>query len=127
MTLSLSSTDPLFPTFPNTLPGFPPGAVLPARSIQEISPDLENEHAWTASVGFQRQLGARTSVAVDANINRGIKHGFLDMNAPAPIPKDQLNAALAANPNAIVRTAGAGRSDAAASCRARMASGTWTC
>ena len=74
--------------------------MLPARSIQEISPDLENEHAWTASIGFQRQLGARTSVAVDANINRGIKHGFLDMNAPVPIPKDVLNAALAANPNA---------------------------
>jgi hypothetical protein len=104
VTLSLNSTDPLFPTFPNTLPGFPPGAVLPARSIQEISPDLENEHAWTSSVGVQHQLGARTSMAVDFNINRGVKHGFLDMNAPAPIPKDQLNAALSANPNAIVRT-----------------------
>src|SRR5688572_7052718 len=104
VTLSLNSTDPLFPTFPNVLQGFPPGAVLPARSIQEISPDLENEQAWTASVGFQRQIGARTSVAVDANMNRGVKHGFLDMNAPAPIPKDQLNAALSANPNAIVRT-----------------------
>jgi hypothetical protein len=78
--------------------------VLPARSIQEISPDLENERAWTASIGLQRQLGPRTSVAVDANINRGIKHGFLDMNAPVPIPRDVLNAALAANPNAIVRT-----------------------
>ena len=104
VTLSLNNTDPLFPTFPNVLPGFPPGAVLPARSIQEISPDLENEQAWTASVGFQRQIGARTSVAVDANMNRGIKHGFLDMNAPAPIPKDQLNAALSTNPNATVRT-----------------------
>ena len=104
VTLSLNSTDPLFPVFPNVLPGFPPGAVLPARSIQEISPNLENEQAWTASVGFQRQLGARTSVAVDANLNRGIKHGFLDLNAPAPIPKDQLNAALSPNPNATVRT-----------------------
>jgi outer membrane receptor protein involved in Fe transport len=104
VTLSLNSTDPLFPVFPNVLPGFPPGAVLPARSIQEISPDLENEQAWTASVGFQRQLGARTSVAIDANINRGIKHGFLDMNAPVPIPRDQLNAALASNPNATIRT-----------------------
>ena len=104
VTLSLAANDPLFPVFPNVLPGFPPGAVLPARSIQQISPDLENEQAWTASVGFQRQLGARTSVAVDANVNRGIKHGFLDMNAPAPIPKDQLNAALSANPSAIVRT-----------------------
>ena len=104
VTLSLSPTDPLFPTFPNVLPGFPPGAVLPARSIQEISPDLENEQAWQASFGVQRQIGPRTSVAIDANINRGIKHGFLDMNAPAPIPKDQLNAALATNPSAIVRT-----------------------
>ena len=92
MTVSLTPTDPLFPTFPNALPAFPPGAVLPARNIQEISPDLENEHAWTASVGFQRQLGPRTSLAVDANINRGVKHGFLDMNQAAPIPKDVLNA-----------------------------------
>ena len=61
VTLSLAPTDPLFPTFPNALPAFPPGAVLPPRDIQEISPDLENEHAWTASIGFQRQLGARTS------------------------------------------------------------------
>jgi len=104
VTLSLTPTDPLFPTFPNTLPGFPPGAVLPARSIQEISPDLENEHSWNGSLGVQHQLGARSNVAVDFNINRGVKHGFLDMNAPAPIPKDQLNAALSANPNAVVRT-----------------------
>jgi outer membrane receptor protein involved in Fe transport len=104
VTIVLSPTDPLFPTFPNPLPAFPPGAVLPPRSIQEISPDLENEHAWTASIGVQRQLGTRTSVAVDANMNRGVKHGFLDMNAPTPIPKDQLNAALASSPNATVRT-----------------------
>jgi hypothetical protein len=37
-------------------------------------------------------------------MNRGVKHGFLDMNAPVPIPKDELNAALSANPNATVRT-----------------------
>jgi hypothetical protein len=104
VTIVLAPTDPLFPVYPNPLPAFPPGAVLPPRSIQEISPDLENERAWTASIGFQRQLGTRTSIAVDANINRGIKHGFLDMNAPVPIPKDQLNAALAGNPNATVRT-----------------------
>jgi outer membrane receptor protein involved in Fe transport len=104
VTVNLTPADALFPTFPNPLPAFPPGAVLPARSIQEISPDLENEHAWQASIGFQRQLGRRTSVSVDANINRGIKHGFLDMNAPVPIAKDVLNAALGANPNAIVRT-----------------------
>lgn len=104
VTIVLAPNDPLFPVFPNSLPAFPPGAVLPPRSIQEISPDLENEHAWTASLGFQRQIGARTSVAVDANINRGVKHGFLDMNAPTPIPRDQLNAALAARPTTVIRT-----------------------
>jgi outer membrane receptor protein involved in Fe transport len=104
VTINLTPTDALFPTFPNPLPAFPPGAVLPARSIQEISPDLENEHAWQASIGFQRQIGARTSVAVDANMNRGVKHGFLDMNAPDPISKDVLNAALSGNPAAVVRT-----------------------
>ena len=66
-----------------------------------------------ASIGVQRQLGPRTSHSVDANINRGIKHGFLDMNQAAPIPKDVLNAALASNPNATHPHAGAGRCDAA--------------
>jgi len=41
---------------------------------------------------------------VDANINRGVKHGFLDMNAPTPLSKEQLNAVLTATPNAVIRT-----------------------
>ena len=100
VTVSLVPGDPLFPTFPNALPAFPPGAVLPPRDIQEISPDLENEHAWAGSLGFQRQIGSRTTIAVDANINRGTKHGFLDMNQATPIPKDVLNAAN----GAVIRT-----------------------
>ena len=104
VTVSLTPTDPLFPTYPNPLPAFPPGAVLPPRDIQEISPDLENEYAWQGSIGVQRQLGPRTSLAIDANVNRGHKHGFLDMNQAAPIPKDVLNAALASNPNGVYRT-----------------------
>jgi hypothetical protein len=106
VTLSLAPTDPLFPVFPNVLPAFPPGAVLPPRDIQEISPDLENEHAWTANIGFQRQLAARTSLSVDANINRGVKHGFLDFNQAAPVDKAALNAAMAAAPlTTVFRTA----------------------
>jgi Carboxypeptidase regulatory-like domain/TonB dependent receptor len=104
VTVTLTPADALFPAFPNALPAFPPGASLPARSIQEISPDLENEHAWNVSFGVQRQLGSRTAIQVDANINRGRKHGFLDLNQPPPIPKDVLNAALRVNPNAVVRT-----------------------
>jgi len=91
--LSLPAGDPNFPVFPNALPGFPPGAVLPARNIQEISPDLENERGWQYSLGFQRQLGKRSSLTVDANVNRATKHGFLDVNQPAPIPKDVINGA----------------------------------
>jgi hypothetical protein len=88
--LTLPAGDPNFPVFPNALPAFPPGAVLPPRNIQEISPDLENEHAWAGNVGVQRQLGGRTSISVDANINRGTKHGFLDFNQPATFPKSDL-------------------------------------
>jgi len=104
VTVLIPPTDPLFPTFPNVLPAFPPGANLPARNIQEISPDLENEHAWNASIGVQRQIGSRTTVSVDANVNRGTKHGFLDINQPAPFSKDELNGRLSANPNATIRT-----------------------
>jgi outer membrane receptor protein involved in Fe transport len=88
--LTLPAGDPNFPVFPNALPAFPPGAVLPARNIQEISPDLENEHSWAESFGVQRQLGRRTSISVDGNINRGTKHGFLDINQPTPMSKSDL-------------------------------------
>lgn len=93
VTLALPPSDPAFPVFPNVLPGFPAGATLPARNIQEISPDLQNEFAWQYNVGLQRQLTTRTSATVDVNVNRGQKHGFLDMNFPTPISKDVINAA----------------------------------
>ena len=93
VTLALPPSDPAFPKFPNPLPAFPPGAVLPARNIQEISPDLENEFAWQESLGVQRQLGSRTSASIDLNVNRSHKHGFLDTNYATPISKDVINAA----------------------------------
>ena len=105
VTLTLTPADALFPTFPNILPAFPPGAVLPPRDIQEISPDLENEYAWAGNVAVQRQLGSKASVEIAANINRGHKHGFLDANQAASIDKAALNAFMAANPlSAVFRT-----------------------
>jgi outer membrane receptor protein involved in Fe transport len=98
--LSLPANDPNFPTFPEALPSFPPGAVLPARNLQEISPDLENEQSWQVSGGVQRRLGQRASLSVDFTLNRGQKHGFLDVNQPAPISKDIINAAN----GSVVRT-----------------------
>jgi hypothetical protein len=104
--LSLTPSDPLFPTFPNALPAFPPGATLPARDIQEISPDLGNEYAWAGNLAVQRQIGPRASVEIAANINRGVKHGFLDVNQAAPVDKAALNAAMAAAPlTTVFRTA----------------------
>ena len=73
--------------------GVPSGRGAPARNIQEISPDLENEFAWQYSIGAQRQIGSRTSASVDVNVNRSHKHGFLDTNYPTPISKDVINAA----------------------------------
>jgi outer membrane receptor protein involved in Fe transport len=99
-TLGLPAGDPNFPVFPNVLPAFPPNAVLPARNIQEISDDLENEQSWQVSAGFQRQISQRSSLSVDASLNRGQKHGFLDVNQPRPISKDVINAAN----GAVVRT-----------------------
>lgn len=92
VTLALTPSDPLFPTYPNTLDAFPQGAVLPPRNIQEISPDLENEFAWQYNAGVQRQLGRRTSAGIDFTMTRGQKHGFLETNQPTPISKDVINA-----------------------------------
>jgi outer membrane receptor protein involved in Fe transport len=92
VTLALPPSDPAFPVFPNVLAAFPPGAVLPARNIQEIAPDLENEFAWQYSLGAQRQIGSRTSASVDVIVNRGHKHGFLDTNFPTPISRVVINA-----------------------------------
>jgi hypothetical protein len=103
VTLNLAPGNPLFPTFPNAIPSLPADTVLPIRSIQEISPTLENERAWTANVGVQRQVGARASVSIDANFNRGQKQGFLDMNAPASVPKEVLNAANGATVRTVAQ------------------------
>lgn len=103
VTLNLTPGNPLFPTFPNAVSSLPSDTVLPIRSITEISPTLENERAWTSNIGFQRQLGSRSSVSVDANVNRGQKHGFLDLNAPATIPKDVLNAANGASVRTVAQ------------------------
>jgi outer membrane receptor protein involved in Fe transport len=112
VTVSLVPGDPNFPVFPNTLPAFPPGAVLPPRNIQEISPDLENEFAWNGAFGVQRQIGSQTSIAVDANINRGHKHGFLDINQATPIPKDVIAAAVNASATGVVTLRTAAQADA---------------
>src|SRR2546425_10307607 len=34
-----------------------------------------------------------SSLTVDASVNRATKHGFLDVNQPAPIPTDVINGA----------------------------------
>jgi outer membrane receptor protein involved in Fe transport len=86
VSLSLSPTSPGFPVFPNVLPAFPAGAVLPARNVEFMSNDLRNEYAWQGTAGVQHELGPQTVVAIDYAYVWAMKHGYLDMNAPAPNP-----------------------------------------
>jgi len=93
VTIALPPSDPAFPKFPNPLPAFPPGAVLPARNIQEIAPDWKTSSPGRRGIGVQRQLGSRTSASIDLNVNRSHKHGFLDTNYTTPVSKADINAA----------------------------------
>ena len=127
VTVSLAPTDPLFPTFPNALPAFPPGAVLPARDIQEISPDLENEHAWTG----QPRIPASARTAHEPRGRR--QH---QPRRQARVPRHEPGAADSEGrpergPGLESERddphPGAGRCDASDSGRCRTASGGWTC
>ena len=126
VTLNLAPSNPLFPTFPNALPSLPAGSGPADPQHPGDLADLENECAWTGNFGVQRQLGARASVAIDANINRGQKHGFLDVNAPASIPKEALNAANGATPLTTVAQADLDAPDAAGRPTASAASSVLT-
>ena len=100
------------PDVPERAAGVPAGSgAAAARHPGDLA--RSRERARVAGQ-HRRPASARSAdqLAVDANMNRGVKHGFLDMNQAAPIPKDVLNAALASNPNATIRTPGAGRCDA---------------
>jgi hypothetical protein len=80
--LSLSPSDPNFPVFPNSLPAFPLGAILPARNVELMATDLENEFTWQNTAGLQRQFGEGTTFTVDYSHVWGQRQGFLDTNAP---------------------------------------------
>ena len=104
VTLSLAADRSAVPDVPERAAGVPAGSgAAGAQHPGDLARPRERARV-DGELGFQHQLGARTSVAVDANINRGVKHGFLDMNAPAPIPKDSSTRRSARIPNAIVRT-----------------------
>jgi hypothetical protein len=88
--LSLSPSDPNFPVFPNALPAFPPGAVLPARNVEFMATDLQNEYTWQSTAGVQRQFGPRTTFTIDYSHVWGQRQGFLDTNAATPNPKGNI-------------------------------------
>ncbi|MDW7761958.1 MAG: carboxypeptidase regulatory-like domain-containing protein [Acidobacteriota bacterium] len=81
--LTLSPTDQLFPTYPNSLPSFPPGATLPPRDIWEIDENLKNPYSVQATIGYQQEILPRLSVGIDA-VYMTVIDGFsvLDINAP---------------------------------------------
>jgi hypothetical protein len=72
-----------FPTFPNTLPDFPPGATLPARDIWLVDPGLTNPYAVQGTVGLERTVRGQFVVSADYVMLRGVDMiGVIDTNAP---------------------------------------------
>ena len=117
---------PAVPDLPERAAGVPAGR---GAAAAQHPGDLARpgERARLAGhIGFQRQLGPRTSVAVDANINRGVKHGFLDMNQAGADPEGRAERGARRESECHDPHAGAGRCDAADCPRCRTASGAWT-
>jgi outer membrane receptor protein involved in Fe transport len=82
--------DPLFPQFPNKLPGptLPPGVVPPPGAVYmqaaEFAPELRRHpESHNYSIGFERQFWSMFAASVDYSYNRG--RGLVvptDVNAP---------------------------------------------
>lgn len=98
VTVVIPSSSPLFPTYPNALPAFPPGAVLPARDIWRVDPTLKNPYALQGSVGFQRTIVERLILSADFIYLNGIDLlGTIDANAAASVPKGTVRSVAAAD------------------------------
>src|SRR5205823_12555744 len=65
VTISLSPDSPLFPIFPNALPAFPIGAILPPRDIQRVDAAFTNPYSLQATVGAERTFFRDVVVAAD--------------------------------------------------------------
>ena len=91
VTLVLAPGNPIFPTYPNVLPSFPPGSVLPARDIWKIADDLKNPRSVQATAGFERTLARNLVLSVDYVYVYGYDlMGTIDVNAAASVPKGTL-------------------------------------
>ena len=109
MTLALPPSDPAVPDYPNALPAFRLARCCrraTSRRSRRIWRTSSRGRKASACSGSSARAPAR---AIDLNVNRSHKHGFLDTNYPTPISKDVINAAG----GRIIRTTGAGRRDAA--------------
>ena len=127
VTVSLDADRSAVPDLPERAAGVPAGSGAAAARHPGDLADLENEHAWTGSLGVQRQLGPRTSVAVDANINRG-SQARLPRHEPGGADSEGRAERRARRRIRTRRShAGAGRRDAADRAGARTASAAWTC
>ncbi len=83
--------DPLFPQYPNNLPGplLPAGIVPPPGNffleVPEYAPSKrESPESYNVTLGLDRQLMATMSMAIDFSYNRGMRLLVpTDVNAPA--------------------------------------------
>jgi outer membrane receptor protein involved in Fe transport len=83
-TFFLSADSPLFPAFPATLQGFPPGATLPLRDVHLVDPSFTNPHSVQATIGVERTLLRHIVVAADyVYLNGRDLMSLIDANAPA--------------------------------------------
>jgi hypothetical protein len=65
--LTLRPGDPNFPTYPQGLPGFPAGALLPPRDWWEVADDKYlNPYTIQGTVGFQQEILPHLSFSIDA-------------------------------------------------------------
>ncbi len=86
-TIALGPESPLFPTFPNVLPGIPAGGQLPPRDIHQAAPDFHNPYSLQVTAGVERLFGRVTLSADYVYLDGRDLMSLVDANAPAPIVK----------------------------------------
>jgi hypothetical protein len=87
-TVALSPDSPQFPIFPNVLPSFTSGAVLPPRDVNVVGAAFRNPYSIQATAGVEGALFGGVTVAADyVYLNGRDLMSLVDANAPASITK----------------------------------------
>ena len=97
-TISLTPDSPLFPVFPNILPGLGAGISMPPRDIQTVDRQFRNPYSVQATIGFEHLLRDGLVVATDyVFLNGRDLMSLVDVNAPASNVKPAQRSVAAAD------------------------------